>query len=126
MKKIYLNKEDMRSYALSSDVAWETIELDVPDDFEGGDKYYDLVLQKWVDDGVQKISQDEIIAFEKKLRVLNKQRKLEFIELQITRLERIKQRTELEEQELDQLIDQSTNLYRAIKELEEEQNDESN
>lgn len=46
---------------------------------------------------------------------------LDNIERQITRLERIKKRTELEEQELDQLIDQSTDLYRAIKEAEGEQ-----
>lgn len=70
-----------------------------------------------------------IITEEKQaeLDVLEKQRKiqslyddLDNIERQITRLERIKQRTELEEQELDQLIDQSTDLYRAIKEAEGE------
>lgn len=68
-----------------------------------------------------------IITEEKKaeLEALEKQRELQQlhddldnIERQITRLERIKQRTELEEQELDRLIDESTEIYRAIKAAE--------
>jgi len=64
--------------------------------------------------------QAELDALEKKRKIQSLHDDLDNIERQITRLERIKQRTELEEQELDQLIDQSTNLYRAIKEAEGE------
>jgi len=68
-----------------------------------------------------------IITEEKKaeLEALEKQRELQQlkddldnIERQIMRLERIRQRTESEEQELDNLIDQSTEIYRAIKAAE--------
>lgn len=45
---------------------------------------------------------------------------LNMIEQKIVRLERIKKRTELEEQELDQLIDESTKLYREIQKAEGE------
>ena len=48
---------------------------------------------------------------------------LHAIENKITWLERIKDRTELEEQELDALIDQSTVLFREIRREEETLND---
>ena len=64
--------------------------------------------------------QAELDALEKQRKIQSLYDDLDNIERQITRLERIKQRTELEEQELDQLIDQSTELYRAIKEAEGE------
>lgn len=45
---------------------------------------------------------------------------LDNIERQIARLERIKERTEAEDMELEKLIDESTVLYRAIKESDKE------
>ena len=71
----------------------------------------------WVIDEVL-LAQEE--AEEKQRKIQSLHDDLDNIERQITRLERIKKRTELEEQELDQLIDQSTDLYRAIKEAEGE------
>lgn len=72
--------------------------------------------QGWVIDE-ELLAQEE--AEEKQRKIQSLHDDLDNIERQITRLERIKKRTELEEQELDQLIDQSTDLYRAIKRLEE-------
>lgn len=57
-------------------------------------------------------------AEEKKREIQQMYDDLDNIERQITRLERIRQRTESEEQELDRLIDESTELYRKIKAAE--------
>lgn len=54
-------------------------------------------------------------------RLQQKKDDLDIIETKITRLERIKQRTETEEQELDRLIDESTVLYRKITAAENEE-----
>lgn len=74
--------------------------------------------QGWIIDEAL-LAQEEAEENQRKIQSLHDD--LDNIERQITRLERIKKRTELEEQELDQLIDQSTELYRAIKEAEGEQ-----
>ena len=77
---------------------------------------------KWTAEGwvidEELLAQEEAEENQRKIQSLHDD--LDNIERQITRLERIKKRTELEEQELDQLIDQSTDLYRAIKEAEGE------
>lgn len=78
---------------------------------------HEFVNGKWV---ITKEKKAEIEEREKQSQIQQLQSDLDDIEKRITRLERIKQRTELEEQELDQLIDQSTELYRAIKEAEGE------
>src|SRR5699024_11480282 len=54
-----------------------------------------------------------------------KRDELHAIETQIQRYERIKKRTETEEQELDALIDQATVLFREIKGKEIEEKGES-
>ena len=77
--------------------------------------------EKKVDWDITEEKQAELDALEKQRKIQSLHDDLDNIERQITRLERIKKRTELEEQELDQLIDQSTELYRAIKEAEGEQ-----
>lgn len=75
-------------------------------------------LNGWVEDELlmQKIKdQEQAQAFQQK------KDDLDIIETKITRLERIKQRTETEEQELDRLIDESTVLYREITAAENEE-----
>lgn len=62
---IYLNKGDMRSYALTPNVDWEAIEVEVSDDFVGGGKRYDLDTQTWIDDVVEPLTQQEIDYIEK-------------------------------------------------------------
>lgn len=59
---IYVNTEDMRSYALTQNVTWKTIEVEVPDDFVGGGKRYDLETQTWIDDVIEPPTQQEIDA----------------------------------------------------------------
>lgn len=78
---------------------------------------HEFIDGAWI---ITKEKQAELDALEKQRKIQSLHDDLDNIERQITRLERIKQRTELEEQELDQLIDQSTDLYRAIKEAEGE------
>lgn len=78
---------------------------------------HEFIDGEWI---ITEEKQAELDALEKQRKIQSLHDDLENIERQITRLERIKQRTELEEQELDQLIDQSTDLYRAIKEAEGE------
>ena len=68
--------------------------------------------QGWVIDEAL-LAQEE--AEEKQRKIQSLHDDLENIERQITRLERIKQRTELEEQELDKLITISTKIYRELK-----------
>lgn len=60
MKTIYLNKADMRSYSTSSNTVWDTIELQVPSDFEGGGKFYDLESKTWIDDVIPEPTIEEI------------------------------------------------------------------
>lgn len=78
---------------------------------------HEFINGEWI---ITEEKQAELDALEKQRKIQSLHDDLDNIERQITRLERIKKRTELEEQELDQLIDQSTNLYRAIKEAEGE------
>lgn len=59
---IYVNTEDMRSYALTQNVTWETIAVEVDDDFVGGGKRYDLDAQTWIDDVIEPATQQEIDA----------------------------------------------------------------
>ena len=90
-----------------------------PINVEQGKPYekWDQKTESWVvDDELYQ----EHLKEEKQRKIQSLHDDLDNIERQITRLERIKKRTELEEQELDQLIDQSTDLYRAIKEAEGE------
>ena len=68
----------------------------------------------WVIDE-ELLAQEE--AEEKQRKIQSLHDDLDNIERQITRLERIKKRTELEEQELDELIDESTELFRRIESL---------
>ncbi len=63
----------------------------------------------------------ELEAIEKQRELQQLHDDLDNIERQITRLERIRQRTETEEQELDRLIDESTEIYRKIKAAEGEE-----
>lgn len=48
---IYVNKADYRSFGSSPEL-WggDTLEVEVPDDFQGGAKTYDPDSQTWVDD----------------------------------------------------------------------------
>lgn len=90
-----------------------------PINVEQGKSYevWDQKTESWVvDDELYQ----EYLKEENQRKIQQLQDDIDNIERQITRLERIKKRTELEEQELDQLIDQSTDLYRAIKEAEGE------
>lgn len=79
---IYLNKEDMRSYALTKDVTWETIELEVPDDFVGGGKYYDLKSKKWIDDKPSNTNEDYFQILQRKHDLMT-QRNYHYEEMQI-------------------------------------------
>jgi len=72
---------------------------------------YEIIDGEWI---ITEEKQAKLDALEKQRELQQLHDDLENIERQITRLERIKQRTELEEQELDRLIDESTRLYRHI------------
>lgn len=69
----------------------------------------------WIED---KALMQELKAQEQAQQLQQKRDDLDIIETKITRLERIKDRTESEQQELDALIEQSTVLFREIKALE--------
>lgn len=73
---------------------------------------HEFINDEWI---ITEEKQAELDAFEKQRELHQMHDDLENIDRQITRLERIKQRTELEEQELDALIDQATVLFREIK-----------
>lgn len=75
-------------------------------------------LNGWVED--EALTQEHK-AQEQAQQLQQKKDDLDIIETKITRLERIKKRTETEEQELDRLIDESTVLYREITAAENEE-----
>lgn len=79
---------------------------------------HEFINGEWI---ITEEKQAELDALENQRKIQSLHDDLDNIERQITRLERIKKRTELEEQELDQLIDQSTEIYRTIKSLEEKE-----
>lgn len=75
-------------------------------------------LNGWVED--EALTQ-ELKAQEQTQELQKKKDDLDTIEAKIKRLERIKDRTESEQQELDKLIDESISLYREVKALEAEE-----
>lgn len=77
-------------------------------------------LNGWVED---ETLMQELKAQEQAQALQQKRDDLDIIETKITSLERIKKRTETEEQELDRLIDESTVLYREITAAENEEGD---
>lgn len=74
--------------------------------------------EKKADWDITEEKQAELDALEKQHELQQLQSDLDDIEKRITRLERIKDRTEEENQELEKLYDESTELYREIKSLE--------
>lgn len=55
MKTIYVNTEDYRSYSTTPDVIWDTIEVKVSNDFQGGGKTYNPLTKEWIDDPIPEI-----------------------------------------------------------------------
>lgn len=104
---IYVNKEDMRSYALTQNVVWDTIRVEVPDDFSGGAKTYDPETENWIDDPpLPPPTQDEInhqIEFESRVFLSSEMRRVndaitvldDAIEFEIATHEEIVQQKEL-------------------------------
>lgn len=89
-----------------------------PINVEQGKSYevWDQKTESWiVDDELYQ----EHLKEEKQRKIQQLQDDLDKVDRDISRLERIKERTEEEEQELEKLYDESTELYREIKSLEE-------
>lgn len=57
---IYVNTENYREYANTPEVIWETIPVEVPDDFVGG-ATYDPKTKTWSKDKEMKLSDTEVI-----------------------------------------------------------------
>ncbi len=78
--------------------------------------FHDWNLDRWIITDERKAELDR----EEKERGINElESQLDQVEKRIMRLDRIKQRTDSEEIELDELIDESTVLFRTVEELKE-------
>lgn len=78
---------------------------------------HEYINGQWI---LSKEANERIQAIEDKSLLQQKHDELHAIETQIQRYDRIRDRTETEEQELDALIEQSTVLFREIKVAETE------
>lgn len=110
---IYVNTEDMRSYALTPNVEWETIEVEVSDDFLGGGKRYDLDTQTWINDVIEPITNDEINAQTENKNIEFLSFEINRTETKLTQLYRLRDRNKSSEAHLSQieeLEDYSTDL----------------
>lgn len=76
---------------------------------------HDFINGEWV---ITKEKEESLKKMELEMELSKLQQELDDVDKQIVRLERIRDRTEEEDNELEELCDKSTELYREIKSLE--------
>ena len=128
MTKHYTNKKTHEVFGYDTEESAKRHDVDFENLVEMSDELFQEYreqrpghrwsLSGWIED--EELMQ-ELKAQEQAQVLQQKKDDLDIIETKITRLERIKQRTETEEQELDRLIDESTVLYREITAAENEE-----